>query len=78
MLGGYVADQIAVDVLIDYMTGDHLVFQNRLGHGEIENVIDWWKNKASRRYDKMIAENKVRTELEVWNQDTMNKIDIIR
>ena len=36
------------------------------------------KNKASRRYDKMIAENKVRTELEVWNQDTMNKIDIIR
>ena len=45
---------------------------------ELENVIDWWKNKASRRYDKMIAENKVRTELEVWNQDTMNKIDIIR
>jgi len=26
----------------------------------------------------MIAENKVRTELEVWNQDTMDKIDIIR
>ena len=45
---------------------------------ELENVIDWWRNKASRRYDKMIAENKVRTELEVWNQDTMNKIDIIR
>ena len=45
---------------------------------ELENVIDWWKNKASRRYDKMITENKVRTELEVWNQDTMNKIDIIR
>jgi hypothetical protein len=26
----------------------------------------------------MVAENKVRTELEVWNQDTMDKIDIIR
>jgi len=25
-----------------------------------------------------VAENKVRKELEVWNQDTMNKIDIIR
>ena len=25
-----------------------------------------------------VEENKVRTELEVWNQDTMNKIDIIR
>jgi len=26
----------------------------------------------------MIAENKVRTELEIWTPDTMNKIDIIR
>jgi len=26
----------------------------------------------------MIAEGKVRTELEIWNKDSMNKIDIIR
>jgi hypothetical protein len=25
-----------------------------------------------------MTDNKVRKELEVWNQDTMNKIDIIR
>jgi hypothetical protein len=45
---------------------------------ELENVIAWWKKNATKRYNKMIAEGKVRTELEVWNKDTMNKIDIIR
>ena len=45
---------------------------------EIDGVVAWWKKLATKRYNKMIAENKVRTELEVWNQDTMDKIDIIR
>ena len=45
---------------------------------ELEGVIAWWRKLAIKRYNKMIAENKVRTELEVWNQDTMDKIDIIR
>ena len=45
---------------------------------ELENVIKWWKKLATKRYNKMIAENKVRTNLEVWNQNTMNEIDIIR
>ena len=45
---------------------------------ELENVIKWWKKLATKRYNKIIAENKVRKELEVWNKNTMNKIDIIR
>jgi len=45
---------------------------------ELENVIKWWKKLATKRYNKMIAESKVRTKLEVWNQNTMNEIDIIR
>lgn len=45
---------------------------------ELEGVIAWWRKLAIKRYNKMIAENKVRTELEVWNQETMNTIDIIR
>lgn len=45
---------------------------------ELEGVIAWWRKLAIKRYNKMIAENKVRTELEVWNQDTMDTIDIIR
>jgi len=45
---------------------------------ELDNIVSWWKKNATKRYNKMIAEGKVRTELEVWNKDTMNKIDIIR
>ena len=45
---------------------------------ELDNIVTWWKKNATKRYNKMIAEGKVRTELEVWNQDTMNSIQIIR
>ena len=44
----------------------------------IENMVEWWKRKASNRYNKLIQEKSVRTELEVWNANTMNSIDIIR
>jgi predicted S18 family serine protease len=45
---------------------------------ELENVIAWWKKNASKRYDKMIREDRLRNKLEVWNKDSMNEIDIIR
>ena len=45
---------------------------------ELENVIKWWKKYATKRYDKMIREERVRTKLEVWNSKTMKEIDIIR
>ena len=45
---------------------------------ELENVIAWWKKLATKRYNNIVADGRVRKELEVWNKDTMNKIDIIR
>ena len=42
----------------------------------IDNLIKWWKNKASKRYDSLNLNKKLRTELEVWNKDM--HIDIIR
>ena len=45
---------------------------------DLENIISWWKRKASSRYNKLKSEDRIRKELEVWNADTMNKIDIIR
>ncbi len=45
---------------------------------ELDNIIKWWKKKATKRYDNVVADGRVRKELEVWNQNTMNKIDIIR
>ena len=45
---------------------------------ELNNIVKWWKKKAAKRYNNVVADGRVRKELEVWNQDTMNKIDIIR
>ena len=45
---------------------------------ELKNVIAWWKKLATKRYNNIVADGRVRKELEVWNKDTMNKIDIIR
>ena len=45
---------------------------------ELENVIKAWKKMATKRFNNINADGRLRKELEVWNQDTMNKIDIIR
>jgi len=44
----------------------------------LNNLIKWWKNKATNRFNKLKETNCLRTELEVWNETTMNTIDIIR
>ena len=31
-----------------------------------QQAIDWWKKKASKRYDNLTCEGRVRTKLEVW------------
>ena len=41
-----------------------------------DNLINWWKNKASTRYETLKSEGRLRTELEVWSKDM--EIDIIR
>ena len=43
---------------------------------EPEEVIEWWKKKASNRYETLKAEGRIRTEMEVWSGD--KEIDIIR
>ena len=43
---------------------------------EPEEVIEWWKVKATRRYQKLLQDNKLRTELELWTADS--NLQIIR
>jgi hypothetical protein len=57
---------------------DKLIKGDNYDKFELENLIKWWKNKATKRYNKLKEETKLRTELEIWNNQTMNKIDIIR
>ena len=43
---------------------------------EPKEVIEWWKVKASKRYEKLLRDNKLRTELELWKPGT--DLEIIR
>jgi len=43
----------------------------------IENVISWWRKKASSRYNNLKSDGRLRTQIETWNVNAEN-IDIIR
>ena len=42
----------------------------------LENIIKWWKKKASKRYTKLKEENRFRDKVELWSED--DDIQIIR
>ena len=42
----------------------------------LENIIEWWKKKAGKRYDKLKAEGRFRSNVELWTEDEY--IQIIR
>ena len=44
---------------------------------EFDGVVEWWKKLASKRYDKLKSEDRLRTKLETWNVNAED-IDIIR
>jgi hypothetical protein len=43
---------------------------------ELNNIIEWWRNKATTRYETLKKENKIRSELEIWTKN--NNLQIIR
>lgn len=43
---------------------------------ELNNIINWWKKKATNRYNNLKQDNRLRRDLEIWTKDA--KIDIIR
>ena len=42
----------------------------------LENIISWWKKKATKRYEKLKEENRFRAKVELWTDD--DDIQIIR
>lgn len=42
----------------------------------VDEVIDWWKVKASKRYQKLKSEKRLRTEVEIWSPGV--EMEIIR
>ena len=42
----------------------------------LENIMSWWKKKASKRYEKLKAQGRFRNKVELWTED--DDIQIIR
>ena len=55
---------------------DELKKKENYDRYSFDGVVEWWKNKASKRYESLKADGRLRTELEVWY--IKNDIDIIR
>jgi hypothetical protein len=64
--------------MVDYVNGmcDTLVKGDNYEKHNLENIVQWWKNKATNRYETLKSEGRLRTELEVWTSG--KHIDIIR
>ncbi len=56
---------------------DTLVKQDNYDRFELDTLVEWWRNKAAKRYETLKSENRLRTELEVWNKNP-DDINIIR
>jgi len=63
---------------IDYINckTDKLIPGENYEKHNLSNIIEWWRKKASNRYDNLKSEGRLRTELEVWNSG--KDIQIIR
>ena len=73
----YVSDYGYQNV-VDYLAcrTDTLIPGENYEKHKMVNLVEWWRNKASNRYDTLQKEGKLRTELEVWTSG--KDIQIIR
>ncbi len=62
----------------EYMNLETDVLEKNVNYDrfELDNVIAWWKKHASKRYENLQKDGRLRTELEVWSKK--RDIDIIR
>lgn len=56
---------------------DTLTKKENFDRFELESVIEWWRKKASSRYENLKNDGRLRTKLETWNTNA-DEIDIIR
>ena len=64
--------------MVDYVNckTDVLIPGENYEKHHLANIVEWWKNKATNRYETLKSEGRLRTELEVWTSG--KDIQIIR
>lgn len=73
----YVSDYGFSNV-VDYMSckTDELIPGDNYDKYNLQNIVEWWRNKATNRYETLQKDGRLRTELEIWTSG--KDIQIIR
>jgi hypothetical protein len=74
----YYTSDYGYNNIIDYLAcrTDKLEQGENYEKHNLANIIEWWKNKATNRYESLKSEGRLRTELEIWTSG--KEIQIIR
>lgn len=74
----YVSD-LGFSNVKEVITGktDKLIKKENYDRFSMDNLVDWWKKKATNRHQTLLTDGRLRRKLEVWNENP-EEIDIIR
>ena len=74
----YYVSNYGIENFIDIVNGktDKIIEAPNYDRYTIEGITDWWKKLATKRHTKLQEENRLRTELEIWTEES--NLDIIR
>ena len=57
---------------------DTLVKAENSDRFSLDSIVSWWRKKASKRYENLKEDGRLRSKLETWDINDMDSIDIIR
>ena len=74
----YYVSNYGIENFVDIVNGktDKIVKAENYDRYNIDSIVDWWKKLATKRYNKLKEEGRIRNDLEIWTKDS--EIDIIR
>ena len=74
----YYVSNYGIENFIDIVNGktDKIIKAQNYDRYYDNELIEWWRKLATKRYNKLKEDGRLRTDLEIWTKDS--KIDIIR
>ena len=74
----YYVSNYGIENFIDIVNGktNNIIKAPNYDRYYSDEVIEWWRKKATNRYNNIKSDNRLRNDLEIWTRDS--QIDIIR
>jgi hypothetical protein len=74
----YYVSNYGIENFVDIVNGktDKMVKSENFDKYNVDNLVEWWKKLATKRFNKLKEENRIRNDLEIWTKES--NIDIIR